>query len=127
MINVLLLLATLITTVAAGARQQGVNLLENPELFTAGLPYAIALLSILGVHEMGHYVMARRHGVEVTLPYFIPVPMGLGTFGAFIQIINNWTDANTWFNNFNGTAKPILRQHYDGFDIGGPVYYPRFG
>ncbi len=47
--------------------------------------------------------------------------------GAFLQIINNWTDANTWFNNFNGTAKPILRQHYDGFDIGGPVYYPRFG
>jgi hypothetical protein len=47
--------------------------------------------------------------------------------GAFLQIINNWTDANTWFNNFNGTAKPILRQHYDGFDIGGPAYFPRFG
>src|ERR1700752_2121294 len=47
--------------------------------------------------------------------------------GAFLQIINSWPDANTWFNNFNGTAKPILRQHYDGFDIGGPVYAPRFG
>ena len=47
--------------------------------------------------------------------------------GAFLQIINNWTDGNTWFNNFNGTPKPILRQHYDGFDIGGPVYAPRFG
>ncbi|HYJ87172.1 MAG TPA: TonB-dependent receptor, partial [Pyrinomonadaceae bacterium] len=29
--------------------------------------------------------------------------------------------------NFNGTPRPILRQHYDGFDIGGPVYIPRFG
>ena len=47
--------------------------------------------------------------------------------GAFLQIINNWTDANTWFNNFNGTPKPILRQHYDGFDIGGPVIAPHFG
>lgn len=47
--------------------------------------------------------------------------------GGFLQIINNWTDGNTWFNNFNGTPKPILRQHYDGFDIGGPVYIPRFG
>jgi membrane-associated protease RseP (regulator of RpoE activity) len=105
MINVLLLLATLITTVAAGARQQGVNLLENPDLFTAGLPYAIALLSILGVHEMGHYVMARRHGVEVTLPYFIPVPMGLGTFGAFIQI------------------KSLIKSRRAVFDIGigGPI------
>lgn len=47
--------------------------------------------------------------------------------GAFLQLINSWTDSNTWFNNFNGTAKPILRQHYDGFDIGGPVYFPNFG
>ena len=47
--------------------------------------------------------------------------------GAFLQIINSWTDSNTWFNNFNGTPKPILRQHYDGFDIGGPVYAPKFG
>jgi Carboxypeptidase regulatory-like domain len=47
--------------------------------------------------------------------------------GAFLQIINSWTDANTWFNNLNGTAKPILRQHYDGFDIGGPMYAPKFG
>jgi membrane-associated protease RseP (regulator of RpoE activity) len=52
----------------------------------AGVPYAVALLGILGVHEFGHYLAGRWHGVDVTLPYFIPVPMGLGTFGAFIQI-----------------------------------------
>jgi hypothetical protein len=46
---------------------------------------------------------------------------------AFLQILNSWTDANLFFNNFNGTAKPIRRQHYDGFDIGGPVILPRFG
>jgi hypothetical protein len=46
---------------------------------------------------------------------------------AFLQIINNWTDANVWFNQSIGTAKPILRQHYDGFDIGGPVFGPKFG
>lgn len=46
---------------------------------------------------------------------------------AFLQIINNWTDANVWFNQAIKTAKPILRQHYDGFDIGGPMYGPRFG
>ena len=47
--------------------------------------------------------------------------------GAFLQIINNWTDANTWFNQSIKAAKPILRQHYDGFDVGGPMYFPRFG
>jgi len=46
---------------------------------------------------------------------------------AFLQIINNWTDANVWFNQAIGAAKPILRQHYTGFDIGGPMYFPRFG
>ena len=85
-VNLLLFLATLATTVFAGAMHSGVNLLEDPARFVVGLPYAVALLAILGVHEMGHYVVARWHGVTVTLPYFIPVPMGLGTFGAFIQI-----------------------------------------
>src|SRR5215831_731442 len=45
----------------------------------------------------------------------------------FLQIINNWTDANVWFNQSIKAAKPILRQHYDGFDIGGPMWFPRFG
>jgi membrane-associated protease RseP (regulator of RpoE activity) len=85
-VHLLLFIATVITAVYAGARQQGVNLLEEPSLFPIGLPYALSLLTILGVHELGHYAMARRHGVEVTLPFFIPFPMGLGTLGAFIQM-----------------------------------------
>jgi membrane-associated protease RseP (regulator of RpoE activity) len=85
-VHLLLFIATVITAVYAGARQQGVNLLEEPSLFPIGLPYALSLLTILGVHEFGHYAMARRHGVEVTLPYFVPFPMGLGTLGAFIQM-----------------------------------------
>jgi hypothetical protein len=85
-INLVLFLATIGTTVWAGALHQGVNLLSDPGRFMAGVPYAAALLAILGVHEFGHYFAARWHGVDVTLPYFIPVPMGLGTFGAFIQI-----------------------------------------
>jgi membrane-associated protease RseP (regulator of RpoE activity) len=75
-----------VTTVFAGALHQGVNLLNDPARFSVGIPYAAALLAILGVHEMGHFLAARWHRVEVTWPYFIPVPMGLGTLGAFIQI-----------------------------------------
>jgi membrane-associated protease RseP (regulator of RpoE activity) len=85
-VNILLFLATIVTTIWAGALHQGVNLFTEPGRFMVGVPYAAALLAILGVHEFGHYFTARRHGVDVTLPYFIPVPMGLGTFGAFIQI-----------------------------------------
>lgn len=55
----------------------------------SGLPYAAALLSILLAHEFGHYLAARFHGTEVTLPYFLPLPAPFspfGTLGAFIQL-----------------------------------------
>ncbi|NJL46008.1 MAG: site-2 protease family protein [Leptolyngbyaceae cyanobacterium SM2_3_12] len=84
-----LLLVTLFTTTGAGAYLAGVGEAElqtSPFLFFQGLPYALALMAILGCHEMGHYLMARRYGMRVTLPYFIPVPFFLGTFGAFIQL-----------------------------------------
>lgn len=84
-----LLGATLFTTTAAGAAMAGIGqeqLQEQPALIWSGLPYALALLLILGCHEMGHYLAARHYRMRVTLPYFIPVPFFLGTLGAFIQI-----------------------------------------
>jgi len=84
--NVLLLVATLGTTTWAGALHQGIQLSEDPVRILSGLPYALALMLILGVHEMGHYITARIHKMNVSLPYFIPVPFALGTFGAFIQL-----------------------------------------
>lgn len=77
---------TFLTTTWAGAMHQGVNLLQDPRSFTVGLPYSISLLLILGVHELGHYFMAKHHKLNVTPPFFIPVPFALGTFGAFIQM-----------------------------------------
>jgi Zn-dependent protease len=85
-LNLLLLGLTIITMTVAGAAHQGVNLWTEPGKFAVGLPYALALLLILGVHELGHYFAARVHNIKVTLPYFIPVPFALGTFGAFIQM-----------------------------------------
>ena len=84
-----LLLATVVTTIIAGALQQGVNPLANPGLLYRGIPFSFTLLLILGTHEMGHYLVSRRHHLDVTLPYFIPappIPFIIGTFGAFIRI-----------------------------------------
>ncbi len=90
-IAIALLITTLITTTLAGVFYIGgfssSLLRERPELFwQQGVAYGLALLTILGTHEMGHYLMARRYKIDATPPYFIPVPFFLGTFGAFIQL-----------------------------------------
>ncbi|MBI4702971.1 MAG: site-2 protease family protein [Deltaproteobacteria bacterium] len=52
-----------------------------------GWVFAVPLMAILLTHELGHYLAARRHGVDVSLPYFIPMPIGpLGTMGAIISM-----------------------------------------
>jgi len=52
------------------------------------LRFALCLVAILGSHEMGHYLFARYHGVDSSLPYFIPSPpfITFGTLGAVIRL-----------------------------------------
>jgi Zn-dependent protease len=55
------------------------------QLIHSGLVYSGGLLLILGFHEMGHYLQARRYGIQASLPYFIPMPISpFGTMGAVI-------------------------------------------
>jgi membrane-associated protease RseP (regulator of RpoE activity) len=104
-LNILLLLVTLATTVFVGAANRGAHPLTDPWSVAQGLPFAMTLLSILGVHEFGHYFTARRYGITVTLPYFIPAPVGLGTFGAFIKMKSPVTDRRALFDV--GIAGPL--------------------
>ncbi|MDY7022493.1 MAG: site-2 protease family protein [Cyanobacteriota bacterium] len=83
-----LVVITLFTTTLAGAGMMDLTpevWQSNPKVLLQGLPYALALMGILGVHESAHYLAARYYGIRTTLPYFMPVPFFLGTFGAFIQ------------------------------------------
>ncbi len=104
-VNILLFVATLATTVFVGAANRGADPFANPWSLSLGLPFAVTLLSILGVHELGHYFTARRYGMSVTLPYFIPAPIGLGTFGAFIKMKSPVADRKALFDV--GIAGPL--------------------
>jgi membrane-associated protease RseP (regulator of RpoE activity) len=56
-------------------------------LVALGGPFSVAILMILGAHECGHYLMARRYGMLVTPPFFLPAPIPpIGTFGAVIKM-----------------------------------------
>ena len=87
LIHIVLFVCTFITTAMAGAFQVGADPLSDPASIRAGFPFAVTLLSILLVHELGHYTLATVHHVRATLPYFIPAPpILIGTFGAFIRM-----------------------------------------
>ncbi len=90
-LHVALFLATVLTTLVAGTVEGGVQLselLRAPGRLLVGVPFSATLLTILGVHEFGHYMVGRRHRMPVSLPYFIPLPPPflLGTMGAVIRL-----------------------------------------
>src|SRR5881409_164745 len=104
-LHLLLVAATLFTTTFVGAVLKGAIPFDpNPlalvlgtypfpadfvHAWATGLSFAAPLLTILLCHELGHYLTARRYRLDVSPPYFIPVPFvpwSIGTMGAFIRL-----------------------------------------
>jgi len=71
---------------------------SRPEWLQLGLQYSLPLLFILLCHELGHYLTCRRYRIASTPPYFIPVPIALGTLGAFIRIRSQFPDKRRLFD-----------------------------
>jgi len=86
--NIVLLLITMATLFITGYILS-LGWTENiPNPTIGAIMFTVAIMSILGAHEMAHKLAANKHGVEATYPYFIPglpLPIGIGTFGAVIQ------------------------------------------
>jgi membrane-associated protease RseP (regulator of RpoE activity) len=104
-LHLLLFLVTALTTTIVGAKLQydfntigdtyflGDNnffpfqwLWTHPRWVLSGVPFSATLLGILFAHEMGHFFYSVKHRVYATLPFFLPFPSPIGTFGAFIKI-----------------------------------------
>jgi len=105
-LNVLLLLATVASTLFVGASSwYYIPVTEQPLRVFEAWPFVVAMLGVLGIHELGHYAAARYHGVDVTLPYFIPFPSLLGTMGAVINIRDRIPSRRALFDI--GVAGPL--------------------
>lgn len=82
-----LFFATLLSVyLVYGYTWAGGDPLSDPETAGQSAQFAVALMGILLAHEMGHYLVALRHGFRLSLPYFLPFPAAFGTFGAIIRL-----------------------------------------
>lgn len=95
-VNLTLFVVTFIIVFVTGAATILNKSYSDAWSWMTGLQFSMSLMGILTAHEFGHYVAARYHKLDVSLPYFLPgiiLPPGLGiptvwpgTFGAFIRI-----------------------------------------
>ncbi len=110
-VNLLLLAGTIGTTTFAGSliylTYVGGASLGWSDLGWGALTFGLPVMTILALHESAHYVVARHHHVEASLPYFIPIPPPFlfGTFGAFISIREPFPDKKALFDI--GAAGPL--------------------
>ncbi len=80
-IHFILLALTLLTVTGAG------YLVWVGKDLWMSLVFAVSLMAILGTHETGHALTARRRDVKATLPFFIPVPPPIFPFGTLGAVI----------------------------------------
>jgi hypothetical protein len=121
--NMVLLVLTAFTCFFAGAflwvSYQGGTGLTTSALYWGGLTFALPLMAILGFHELAHYLVARRHNVEASLPFFVPMPppfVIFGTFGAFISLREPIPDRRTLIDI--GASGPLA-----GFALAVPITF----
>ncbi|KZK73555.1 MAG: peptidase M50 [Pelodictyon luteolum] len=115
LLHIGLFLLTLLTTLWAGVTWQGgvvhyENMGTLASSLAIGAPYAFGLILFLSVHEFGHYFASMRHGVQASLPFYIPVPplpflLSLGTMGAVIKIRDRMPGTRALFDI--GAAGPL--------------------
>jgi membrane-associated protease RseP (regulator of RpoE activity) len=108
-VNVILAIATAFAITLTGAVLfYGVDPISDPFLIYKGLPFAAAVMFVLGSHELAHYYVAKRRGMKASLPFFIPLPLisPVGTLGALIRLKGAIPDRKSLFDV--GIAGPLV-------------------
>ena len=96
-VAVLLLLATIAATLESGGLMLGFDFFTAPHRLAEVLPLAAGILSVLAVHEFGHWLLARRYQVRLSLPFLIPT-WQIGSFGAVTRFESILPNRNALFD-----------------------------
>lgn len=79
-----LLIATILTSLEAAGILMGFDLFSNFGRYSEALPLSLGLWTILAAHEMGHYFLAKRYNIRLSIPFFLP-NWQIGSFGAITR------------------------------------------
>jgi membrane-associated protease RseP (regulator of RpoE activity) len=83
-LSLVLLVATIVTSLEAAGILLGFDLFSNWQRYREAIPLSLGLWSVLIAHEIGHLIIAKRHNVRLSLPYFLPT-WQIGSFGAITR------------------------------------------
>lgn len=81
---VILLVATIATSLEAAGLLLNFDLFANPSRVSEALPIGLGIFTILIAHEIGHWLLAQKHQVRLTWPFFLPA-VQIGSFGAITR------------------------------------------
>ncbi|MGB3534948.1 MAG: site-2 protease family protein [Microcoleaceae cyanobacterium] len=96
-LSIILLIITIATTFEAGGLLLGFDFFTETSRYGEILPLAMGVLAVLLVHEIAHQIIAKRHQVKFSWPFFIPT-VQIGTFGAFNRFESVLPNRKTLFD-----------------------------
>ncbi len=82
--GIILLLATIVTSFETAGLLLGFDFFSYPSRYQEALPISIGIIVTLAAHEIGHWIVARRNSVRLSLPFFLPA-VQIGSFGAITR------------------------------------------
>ncbi len=94
---IVLMVATIATCLGTSGMLLGFDLYQNPSRVTETLPIAVGIIAVLAAHEIGHWLVARRHQIRLSLPYFLPT-LQIGSFGAITRFESILLNRNVLFD-----------------------------
>lgn len=92
-----LLIFSVIACLESAGLMLGFDLFENPNKVVETIPFAAGIIGILAAHEIAHWVIAKRHNVRLSLPFFIPT-LQIGSFGALTKFLSILPNRNVLFD-----------------------------
>ncbi len=97
LLAVVLFFVTIVTCLETAGILQGFDFYVSLNRYREVLPIGLGITSILVAHELGHWFMARRYEVKLSLPFFLPT-WEIGAFGALTNFQSILKNRNVLFD-----------------------------